>query len=1618
MTQRFQQQKELVIEEVISHIKTHVPEASAGLVTEFAYRFFEIISPEDLLDRDVSEWSGLVFSLWKFVFNRQPGEQKIRVYNPTYEKHGWESTHTIIEVSHDDMPFLVDSILMEVNSRGLLCHLVMHVGVFNVVRNAASHIEMICDASKKIPKDVSCEAVIYIEVDRQTDDAVLEDIQNNLTRILGDVSAAVHDWKPMLKQMQECLDELEKNPPPVDQAELEESKDFIKWVMNNHFTLLGCREYELVGKGEEQALKMVKGSGLGVLRSSQNSKAMRYLSELPKEVRKMTLSKQILIIAKTNTRSTVHRSVYTDYIGVKRFDKNGKLIGEKRFIGLYTSAAYHSNPKYIPFLRQKVAKVLQRSRLSPSGHSGKALINILETLPRDDLFQASDEELYDLSVGILHLQERQRTRLFVRRDSYGRFYSCLVYVPREHFHTDLRRKFQAILMEEFNGIESSFSTQFTESILARIHIIIRVDPHEKVEHDVEVIERKIIQVARSWRDELRDSLTDYFGEAQGTSYFNKYRDAFPASYQEQYSARTAVSDIEHFERLSEENPLEMSFHSAFEDMNSKLQFKLFNATHSHPISDVLPILEDMGLRVLGEQMSRMTLPDGSHIWTNDFEMVQVENKNLEIEQVAENFQEAFSKIWFSQAEDDSLNRLVLEAKLTWKETALLRAYARYLKQVGFTFSQDYIAEALYHNPDISRMLVQLFKERFDPKAKKHDEKVLNRYIEKIEKSFDSVASLDEDRILRRILDLILATVRTNYYIMSEDGDDKPYLSLKFKPEMIPELPLPKPMFEIFVYSPRVEGVHLRGAKVARGGLRWSDRREDFRTEILGLMKAQQVKNAVIVPMGAKGGFVCKMLPMNGEREEVMAEVIESYSTFIRGMLDITDNIVEGEVVHPENVVIYDEEDPYLVVAADKGTATFSDIANGIAKEYGFWLDDAFASGGSAGYDHKKMGITARGAWESVKRHFREMNLDTQKEDFTAIGIGDMAGDVFGNGMLCSRHIKLVAAFNHQHIFIDPDPDSEKSYLERERLFKLPRSGWSDYNPDLISTGGGVFSRSEKSIPLSPEIKDLLGLKKDKIEPNLLLQAILKADVDLFWNGGIGTFVKSSIETHADAGDRTNDAIRIDANELRAKVIGEGGNLGFTQKARVEFSLNSGRINTDAIDNSAGVDCSDHEVNIKILLNKVVAEGDMTIKQRNELLSEMTDEVAELVLNDNYLQTETLSLEEYSSLQTVDLFRRYVSALEKEGYLNRELENLPSDEEIKERNALGQGFTRPEIAVLMAYDKILLKQQILDSELPEEPYFIGMLEKAFPKVLRERYSEAMVQHPLRREIIATQLSNAVTNAMGINFISRLQLETGASISFIVRAYVATIELFDISELWGRIRALDCEVETDVQFSMILQLYFLIRRSTRWFLRNYDESFEIETVVGQYKDNLRVLKQIMPEVLMKEQMSILKTHAKEYIKKGVPESLADEIARSIYLFHALDILEATNASDFELQQVGSTYYLLSMRLELNWMREKIMLHGMETQWDELARSSLLDDIDLQQRILTLNVLGCREESNTFEECFDKWSAKNCSMLMRWERFLADMRSTESISLVMFTVGLRELVDLSHEEVLAKI
>lgn len=1588
----------------------HISEQALPQVALFAEQFFGIISLDELTQRRLSDLAGCTLSAWRLLERFDHAQPQVRVYNPDYERHGWQSTHTAVEVLHHDLPFLVDSVRTELNRRGYSIH-TLQTTVLSVRRNDKGELLEI------LPKGTTGEGVLheslmYLEIDRCANAAELNVLSKELEQVLGEVRVAVADFEPMKAKVQEILTKLDNSAFAVDADEKNEIKSFLEWLVGNHFTFLGYEEFTVVDQADGGHIEYDQNSFLGLtkmLRTGLTNEDRHIEDYAVAYLREPTL----LSFAKAAHPSRVHRPAYPDYVSIREIDANGKVIKEHRFMGLYTSSVYGESVRVIPFIRRKVEEIERRSGFQAKAHLGKELAQVLEVLPRDDLFQTPVDELFSTVMSIVQIQERNKIRVFLRKDPYGRFCYCLAYVPRDIYSTEVRQKIQQVLMERLKASDCEFWTFFSESVLARVQLILRVDPRNRIDIDPLQLENEVIQACRSWQDDYAALTVETFGEANGTNVLADFPKGFPAGYRERFAAHSAVVDMQHLLNLSEKKPLAMSFYQPLASGPRELHCKLYHADTPLALSDVLPILENLGLRVLGEFPYRLRHNNGREFWIHDFAFTAAEGLDLDIQQLNDTLQDAFVHIVRGDAENDAFNRLVLTAGLPWRDVALLRAYARYLKQIRLGFDLGYIASTLNNHTDIARELTRLFKTRFYL-ARKLGSDDLDDKQQRLEQAIltalDDVQVLNEDRILRRYLDLIKATLRTNFYQTDANGQNKSYFSFKFNPHLIPELPKPVPKFEIFVYSPRVEGVHLRFGNVARGGLRWSDREEDFRTEVLGLVKAQQVKNSVIVPVGAKGGFLPRRLPLGGSRDEIAAEGIACYRIFISGLLDITDNLKDGKLVPPVNVVRHDDDDPYLVVAADKGTATFSDIANGIAIEYGFWLGDAFASGGSAGYDHKKMGITAKGAWVGVQRHFRERGINVQEDSITVVGVGDMAGDVFGNGLLMSDKLQLVAAFNHMHIFIDPNPNPATSFVERKRMFDLPRSAWSDYDTSIMSEGGGIFSRSAKSIAISPQMKERFDIQADKLTPTELLNALLKAPVDLLWNGGIGTYVKASTESHADVGDKANDALRVNGNELRCKVVGEGGNLGMTQLGRVEFGLNGGGSNTDFIDNAGGVDCSDHEVNIKILLNEVVQAGDMTDKQRNQLLASMTDEVGGLVLGNNYKQTQALSLAARRAYARIAEYKRLMGDLEARGKLDRAIEFLPTEEQLAERVAEGHGLTRPELSVLISYSKIDLKEQLLGSLVPDDDYLTRDMETAFPPTLVSKFSEAMRRHRLKREIVSTQIANDLVNHMGITFVQRLKESTGMTPANVAGAYVIVRDIFHLPHWFRQIEALDYQVSADVQLELMDELMRLGRRATRWFLRARRNEQNAARDVAHFGPHLKELGLKLDELLSGEIRENWQERYQAYVAAGVPELLARMVAGTTHLYTLLPIIEAADVTGQDPAEVAKAYFAVGSALDITWYISQISALPVENNWQALAREAFRDDVDWQQRAITIAVLQAGGGDSDVETRLALWMKQNDAMIERWRAMLVEIRAASGTDYAMYAVANRELNDVA--------
>ncbi|WP_440453366.1 NAD-glutamate dehydrogenase [Psychrobacter sp. ASPA161_9] len=1572
----------------ISDIATSYVQKDKSLLDHFINSYYRPLHHETADVIDDTDLAGMALHHFTLLKAYEGSKPQLAVFNPIAEEQHFHSSHTIIQMVAYDRPFLVDTMLMSLEAQGIDVHRTYNT-IISVKRDEDGNLTHVDSAHESATSHMS---LIHCEIAYQDNDE-LEALHQILLDKVDTLDTVVGDWKEMRSRLTDIKAELAQKPLPEVFYSQQEIQAFLDWILDDHFIFLGYREYRLEGgnyidvtdttddskqgginKNADLDLFAIGNSGLGLLRGAEEDKLSESFDRLPKELKQLLTEPRVLMLSKSSRVSPIHRPVYMDFLGIHKFDDNGRLVGEYRFIGLLTSQAYQLTVQQIPLLREKANKIMAMADLPRAGHAYYKMMHVINTLPRDDLFQASVEELYPIVSGISQLQDKKSLRLFSRIDHYQRFVSCLVYIPRDKFNTELRIEVQQVLKDAYGGTSSGFTTEFNESEHARVHVHVRTVPGQVNSVDNAALEAELSALMESWTDHYQQMLLDNVGEQQANSLTRRFLNYIPAAYEERFDARTAVEDTKRLASLTNEQPMIWHLYQSTGDAGNQLHLKLYGREQPVILSKVLPILENFGVSVISAQTYEFDLPD-QPIWMQEYELILENVDTVNMQVVRGQFEDSLKQIWAGRVESDSFNELVLITKLDTYDVVVLRALSRYMIQAKAPFSSAYIQQTVVKNSAISVALGSLFDARMNPKYNEDERREKTTQIQqKIIAALADVDSLDEDRILRWYLDLINAMVRTNFYQTDTDGQRKDRLSFKFLAADIPNLPKPKPMFEIFVYSPRVEAVHLRGGKVARGGLRWSDRMEDFRTEVLGLVKAQMVKNAVIVPVGSKGGFIVKTKTMADGREAFQAEGIACYQTFLRGMLDVTDNIVDGKIVPPANTVRHDEDDPYLVVAADKGTASFSDIANALSAEYNFWLDDAFASGGSVGYDHKAMGITARGGWESVKRHFRMRGMDIQnRDDFTVVGIGDMSGDVFGNGMLRSTHTKLVAAFNHLHIFIDPNPDTAASYAERERLFEMPRSTWDDYEKSLISQGGGVYSRQDKSIAISAEMKELFDISEDNLAPNELITALMKSPVDLIWNGGIGTYVKSENESHADVGDRATDALRINGNELRAAVVGEGGNLGFTQQGRIEYAQTGGRIYTDAIDNSGGVNCSDHEVNIKILLGKVVEQGDMTLKQRNELLESMTDTVAELVLRQNYLQPQAIELSHIRAAANLSDHQRFIQMLEGEGRLDRAIEYLPSDEEIAKRQKATTGLTNPELAVVMAYGKMWVYDNLLLSDLPDDPYFVNELRKYFPDELASRFFDEMTEHRLHREIISTYLTNSVVNRLGIEALFRLYEETDQSLATIVRGYAISRDVFNVSIAWKTLEALDNQVDATLLLNLELRLRDALEQGVVWFINAFGQDLQVADMISRFRESVEKLTK-SGGFIEQQFAEYLQEDATSLMQEDLSESDATMFAMLPYHVDALDAALLAEQYERPVDEIATLYFEAYHVLQLDWMMDNIATLPQHDYWDRRARHALVNELSRSLRLLMDAVLSKPDAKQAFSE----WRSRHLDQL----------------------------------------
>jgi glutamate dehydrogenase len=1670
--------------------------AGVGDLPSYLRAYFRHVAVDDLAPAGPDQIAAIAVEQARFAAHRPQGRALVRV------SHGAtvDPARDEISIVTDDMPFLVDSMTMELGRHDLIPRLVIHPQL-RVRRDITGSLHEVigCVDGGRAEHEEIAESWTHIEITRLDDDEAAT-LESDLQRVLGDVRVAVEDYPRMQAKGVLLADELaasELSHPgevagPESAAEVEA---LLRWLADDHFTFLGYREYDLVDGPDGMVLRPIPGTGLGILRHDKRGTST--FAALPPEVRARAREPKRLILTKANSRSTVHRPAYLDYVAVKRMDSTGQVTGEYRFLGLYTHTAYTESITRIPVLRRRLAEVLEASGLTADSHDGKDLAEVLESYPREELFQTSAADLIPIAAGVLRLRERRQTRLFLRKDIYGRYMSCLVYLPRDRYTTKVRLQAQEILRAALDGAQTDYSAMIGESPVARLHIVVRAAPGRMLpDVDPAVLERRIADAARSWDDDFAEDAIGKLGEQRARALLAMVGEAIPETYKTDVPASAAVSDLKIVLRLQEAGgtiafelwesesyvggtPLlngdtgetgdaETGDNAGSRDNGAAgagpadgagpanvggaagggpadsggqagggaaggggqadgpghrvWRLTIYRTDSPITLTDVLPRLQHMGLEVVDEHPYEFSA--AQPFWIYDFGL---RNKSaadrgpassagggpggtararVSLESVRTLFEDALGALWRGDMEDDGFNALVLDAHLTWRQAMVLRAYAKYLRQTGSTFSQDYIEQVLVSNITITRLLVRLFESRFDPERRSGEAERSEAITEEIRGELDEVASLDQDRILRAYWGLIQATLRTNHFDARQQPYP-PYFVVKLDAAQVPDLPAPRPRFELFVYSPRFEGVHLRFADVARGGLRWSDRREDFRTEVLGLAKAQEVKNSVIVPSGAKGGFVCKQLPDPGDREAYQGEVLACYRMFISAMLDVTDNLEGGQVVAPPRVVRHDGDDPYLVVAADKGTATFSDTANEIAQQRGFWLGDAFASGGSEGYDHKKMAITARGAWESVKFHFQTLGIDVDESEFTVAGIGDMSGDVFGNGMLLSRQIKLVAAFDHRHVFLDPDPDPAVSFGERERLFNLPRSSWADYDRSLISAGGGVWPRSAKSVPVAPEVRAVLGTEDNitALPPDQLISAILAAPVDLLWNGGIGTYIKATTQTHADAGDRSNDAVRIDAAQLRAQVVGEGGNLGLTQEARIEYALAGGLVNTDFIDNSAGVDTSDHEVNIKILLDGAVRDGELAPADRNELLHQMTNEVGQLVLQHNYLQNRALAASRAQASSMLHVHSRYIRKLERDRRIHRRLDVLPGDKEIAERRSAGTGLTAPEFSVLLAQTKIASAQEILDSRLPDDPFLRGVLTDYFPVPLRQRYASRMGSHRLHREIITTAVVNDMVDHSGVTFVFRLNEETGASVPDITAAWLVAREVFDMPGFWQQVAALDGQVDTSAQILLKLEGRKLTERAARWLLHSRRAAFDIRETVDFLAGGVLIVGVALPKLLAGRDLVGFEERRDSYTSRGVPDELAERTAAMVPAYSAFDIVDTAASIGRSVEETAEVYFDLADRLQITRLRDRITALPRDDRWNTMARAALRDDLYSAHAALAKDVLMVTGPGSP-EERLAAWTQRNDPAVRRATQTLTEIWASDAFTVATLSVAVRAI------------
>ncbi len=1588
-----------IIEKIKSHIKKDKKVINNSLFKNYLEQFYSDSNFLDINDYSKDLLFQLCLSGFKFFENKKKDELKIRIENFTSKDI---DNLLILDVVGNDTPFLVDSLVIYFNKIDIEVKNIIHP-IFYTKRSKDNVLQELTNSSQD-----ENESVIQFHLSHIASSDEIRAIESDLRNILSGVHLVFKDWKNILLKVTESRSQLDKIKD--QNHSLLEYKEFIDWICNHNFILLGSCELDLVKKDNEYTLKENKGSRLGIFKSEDSNIRPSLIDYSSMDVRDIVKNPYLVEILKSRYKSQIHRNVNAERIRVQKFNDKGEVIGEYRFIGLFTSSVYYQDINLIPIIREKINKVIKAANFKPLGHSYKDLVSVLESYPRDELFQIEDKDLLRISLGIVAMSGRPLVRLFARNDKFNRFVSFLIFIPRDRFNTYVKEEIYNLLASVYGGEILGSYIQITESNLARINIVVS-SVNNTTKSDISKIEKKLFEISSFWVDDFTHKVNQDFSVSQAKKVINDYKNAFSASYTNRFDVASALKDIEFINRLySSDNDLKFRLYQTDKLAKQNIsEIKIYSTHQKLHLSDMMPVLESFGFNIIHEHTYNISPKSGVNVWVYYFTLNLSKTKEDLTQDIVVNFEDTINKIYQSKTKAGFLNRMVVAANLNSKQISLLRAYSKYLYQAKFRYSQKYISDTLVKYRDFTKLIIELFEEKFNPAKNVKRENNINKISVKIDKILEKVTDSGDDVVLNRFLNIINSTTRTNFFQKDKNGLDKDYISFKFDCSKIQDLVLPVPYAEIFVFSSNVEGIHLRGGKVARGGLRWSDRHEDFRTEVLGLMKAQMTKNAVIVPVGSKGGFVVKKDISSMSREDSISVAIDCYKTFLRGMLDITDNIVDGQIITPKNVFKYDDKDPYLVVAADKGTATFSDIANSIAAEYNFWLGDAFASGGSVGYDHKKMGITAKGAWISVKRHFSEMGLDTQSQDFTCAGIGDLSGDVFGNGMLLSKHIKLVAAFNHMHIFLDPNPDSSISFKERQRIFNLPRSSWLDYNKNLISKGGGVFDRSARLVKISKEAGVVLDIEELELSPDKLLIAILKSPVDLLWNGGIGTYVKSGTENHLDVGDKVNDGIRIDGADLRCKVVGEGGNLGLTQRGRIEYALNGGKINTDSIDNAAGVDCSDHEVNIKIALVQAMKSGKISLTERNKILESMTSEVEKMVLDDNLLQTQAITMSQSKGVSMIGDHARFLSRLEKIGLLNRQVESLPNAKQIEKRQSDRIGMTRPELSVMLSYAKMDLYNNIINSKLIKDSYFEDILIKYFPKRLQKDFKEEVLSHQLKYEIITTEITNLVIGRVGISFVSQIARDNGFEISNIVRNIIIVFESFNLNDLYEDIEALDNKtVPVEIKMRMLSSVNKLLERSLLWLLRN-SKTNNIAKTSKEYKDNVKEISGNLVDLLAEDSRNSYNKNIEAYKECKIHPDLARKISSMDALASAYDIIHVSKANKIDIKTSSRIYFKIGTRLHLKWIRTKILGSLSDNYWQRISSKTVTEDLYNYQMKITNTVAyyNCKNNNScNTEKALDNWIESEDFLIKRYDRFIDDFKSQVKPDISMFIVALNRI------------